>query len=185
MKNHLLIIALILIAVGARAQESMVTLSYGYAFANPEDSNENADGFRINGLFEYNPSQGKIAHGLNIGYVLTTYSQENQVGAGSSDFSIRSWPVYYAPKVILGNSDKFKFYLNGALGLHFSKYTSDGALNLETTDTGFYGGAGLGGMLFLKENIFLNLEYEWAYLSNSFYNDGFLNTAQLGIGFKF
>jgi opacity protein-like surface antigen len=60
-----------------------------------------------------------------------------------------------------------------------------GILILETADTGFYGGIGAGGMLFLKENIFLNLEYEWAYLSNSWYSDGFLNTAQLGIGFKF
>jgi Outer membrane protein beta-barrel domain len=184
MKKHLIIAVLILICAGAWAQESMVTLSYGYAFANPEQSSENADGFRINGLFEYNPNQGKIAHGLNIGYVLTKYNQETTLGV--DEFSIRSWPIYYAPKVILGNSDKFKFFLKGALGLHFSKYTSEGSLvDVETADTGFYGGAGLGGMLFLKENIFLNLEYEWAYLSNSYYDNGFLNTAQLGIGFKF
>lgn len=180
MKNNLIIAALILISASAWAQESMVTLSYGYAFANPENSDNNADGFRINGLYEYNPSQGKIAHGLNIGYVLTKYEASQ-----GTDVSLRSWPVYYAPKVMLGNSDKFKFFLKGALGIHFSKYTSEGVLSLETADTGFYGGVGAGGMLFLKENIFLNLEYEWAYLSNSWYNDGFLNTAQLGIGFKF
>lgn len=184
MKKHFLIIALLLISSAAWAQESMVTLSYGYAFANPENSDNNADGFRINGLYELNPSQGKIAHGLNIGYVLTKYNQESQVGI--NEFSIRSWPFYYAPKLILGNSDKFKFFLNGALGLHFSKYTASGsALDVETADTGFYTGVGAGGMLFLKENIFLNLEYQWAYQSNSYYNDGFLNTAQLGIGFRF
>jgi len=184
MKKYIIITALLFVSVGLWAQESMVTLSYGYAFANPEQSDKNAEGFRINGLYELNPNQGKISHGLNIGYVLTKYEQETTIGV--DEFSIRSWPVYYAPKVLLGNSDKFKFFLKGALGLHFSKFTSDGSVvNFETADTGFYGGAGLGGMLFLKENIFLNLEYEWAYLSNSYYDNGFLNTAQLGIGFKF
>jgi hypothetical protein len=184
MKKHIIIAALILLAAGARAQESMFTLSYGYAFANPEQSDKNAEGFRINALYEYNPNEGKLAHGLNIGYVLTKYEQETSVGVDK--FSIRSWPIYYAPKLMLGNSDKFKFFVKGALGLHFSKFTSESArFETEATDAGFYGGAGLGGMLFLKENIFLNLEYEWAYMANSFYDNGFLNTAQLGIGFKF
>jgi hypothetical protein len=189
MKKHLLIFALILISTGAWAQESMVTLSYGYTFANPEASDLNADGFRINGLYEFNPNAGKVAHGLNIGYVLNKYEESNVVGNQTieSKVSLRSWPVYYAPKLLLGNSDKFKFFLKGALGMHFSKYTAEVSSggSLETKDAGFYGGAGLGGMLFLKENLFLNLEYEWAYMSNSFYENGFLNTAQLGIGFKF
>ncbi|MEQ1586030.1 MAG: outer membrane beta-barrel protein [Cyclobacteriaceae bacterium] len=184
MKKHLLFFALTLIATGAWAQESMFTLSYGWANLNPEESDKNADGFRINGLYEFNPNEGKIAHGLNIGYVLTKYDLATQ--AGTTNFSFRSWPIYYAPKVILGNSDKFKPFLKGALGAHFSKYKSEGAaLDLESSDVGFYGGLGAGGLLFLKENIFLNLEYEWAYLTNYYSGNGFLNTAQLGIGFKF
>lgn len=184
MKKPLLIIALILLATGAWAQESMFTVSYGWANLNPEESDKNADGFRINGLYEFNPTQGKIAHGLNIGYVLTKYEQSTQ--ATTTDFSFRSWPIYYAPKVLLGNSEKFKAFLKGAIGLHFSKYSSEGpALSLESSDTGFYGGFGAGGMLFLQENLFLNLEYEWAYQTNFYTGNGFLNTAQLGIGFKF
>jgi Outer membrane protein beta-barrel domain len=184
MKKLLIITALILIAAGAWAQESMFTLSYGWASTNPEESDKTADGFRINGLFEYNPNQGKIAHGLNIGYVLTKYEQTSQLG--TNEFSFRTWPVYYAPKVLLGNSDKFKFFLKGAIGIHFSKYTEEGpAVSLEFNDTGFFGGVGAGGMLFLNEKLFLNLEYEWAYQSNYYNGNGFLNTAQLGIGFKF
>ena len=30
--------------------------------------------------------------------------------------------------------------------------------------------------------MFLNLEYEWAYISNSFYGNGFMNTANYGLG---
>jgi len=184
MKKYLIISALIFISASAWAQESMFTLSYGWASTNPEESDNNADGFRINGLYEYNPNQGKISHGLNIGYVLTKY--EETVQSATNEISFRSWPVYYAPKLIVGNSDKFKFFLKGALGIHFSKYTKDGpAVNIETNDTGFFGGVGAGGMLFLKENLFLNLEYEWAYQSNFSFGNGFLNTAQLGIGYKF
>ena len=81
---------------------------------------------------------------------------------------------------------KFKFYVKGALGMHFSTYKRTAtAVESKTSDMGFYGGASLGAMIFVKENIFLNAEYEWAYLSNSFYTDGFLNTANFGLGFKF
>jgi hypothetical protein len=184
MKTNILIIALILLSTGAWSQENMVTLSYGWANVNPTESDKSADGFRINGLYEYNPNEGKLAHGLNVGYVLTKYDQESQLG--SNKFSLRSWPVFYAPKLLLGNSERFKFFLKGALGLHFSKYSEDGpAVNLEYNDTGFYGGLGAGGLIFLNENLFLNLEYEWAYLSNYYSGNGFLNTAQLGIGYKF
>jgi hypothetical protein len=40
-------------------------------------------------------------------------------------------------------------------------------------------------MIFLKENIFINAEYEIAWASNSWYKDGWMNTAMGGIGFKF
>jgi hypothetical protein len=87
---------------------------------------------------------------------------------------------------MFGNSEKFKIFLKGALGMQFAKIMTDGpAIAAEATDAGFYGGVGAGGLLFLNEKLFLNLEYEWAYMSNSYYKDGFMNTAQLGIGFKF
>jgi hypothetical protein len=40
-------------------------------------------------------------------------------------------------------------------------------------------------MLNLGEKAFITAEYEWAYMSNSFYRDGFINSAMAGIGFKF
>jgi len=40
-------------------------------------------------------------------------------------------------------------------------------------------------MFFLKENIFINAEYEIAWASNFGYKDGWINTAGGGIGFKF
>jgi hypothetical protein len=40
-------------------------------------------------------------------------------------------------------------------------------------------------MLFLKENFFINAEYEIAWASNSYYKDGWINSAMGGIGFRF
>jgi opacity protein-like surface antigen len=56
---------------------------------------------------------------------------------------------------------------------------------ITTNDAGFYGGLGAGFMKSFNENMFMNLEYEWAYLSNGYYVDGFMNTVSLGIGVKF
>jgi len=179
-----LMIAILLLAAGVWAQENSFTLSGGYVFANIEDYDENTSGYRINGLYEFNPQQGKIAHGFNVGYVRTTASIE--VLSETRDITIRTWPVYYAPKIMFGNSEKVKIFIKGALGMQFAKLMTDGpALETEAKDFGFYGGIGAGGMLFMSEKLFLNLEYEWAYLSNSYYKDGFINTAQLGVGFKF
>ena len=51
--------------------------------------------------------------------------------------------------------------------------------------TGFYGGASAGIMVMLSETIFINAEYEWAYMSNTYYLDRFVNSAMGGIGMRF
>jgi hypothetical protein len=40
-------------------------------------------------------------------------------------------------------------------------------------------------MFLLKENIFVNAEYEIAWASNSMYKDGWMNNISGGLGFKF
>lgn len=185
MKNTLITLLLFSISTLAFSQETMVSLKGGYAFAKAEESDKSTNGFRIDGLFEFNPMQGKIAHGFNIGYVLTSF--EESTALGTTDLSIRNIPLYYQPKVFLGNSETFKPFLKGAVGFQFAKATADGPLtnDVETTDSGFYGGAGAGALWFANESLFLNIEYEWAYMANSFYNNGFLNSVSLGVGFKF
>jgi opacity protein-like surface antigen len=184
MKTLLVIAVIFLSGLAAWGQERMFTLSGGYAFADPEEYDETATGYRINGLFDLNRSEGKLSHGFNIGYVQTKFSTTTFVG--ETDVSIRSWPIYYAPKLFFGNNDKIRPFLKGALGMHFSKFTLTGpSVYGVEVDEGFFGGFGLGILLRLQDNLFLNLEYEWAYQSNSYYGNGFLNTAQLGLGFKF
>ena len=182
MKRNILIAFLVLCSVQVFSQQNMVTIGGGYSFANIEDTDIKATGFRINGSFEFNPMEGMFAHGISFGYI--GLKAEETIGQAVQSYKINSFPIYYAPKVMFGN-DKIKAFIKGALGTQFSHLKREGVLNLEDNDFGFYGGGGAGVMLFLKENIFINAEYEIAWASNSWYKDGWINTAMGGIGFKF
>jgi hypothetical protein len=94
--------------------------------------------------------------------------------------------VYYAPKISVGKGS-LKGFLKGALGTHITGYKRTGTLaeEISTVDMGFYGGVSAGGMLMLGEKVFISAEYEWAYMSNTYYKDGFVNSAMGGIGIKF
>jgi len=182
MKKHIFICFLILLSVKALSQQNIVTVSGGYSFANIEDTEVKATGWRINGLYELNPMEGKIAHGFSIGYISLTATEGS--GQASIKSTINSIPVYYAPKLIFGN-EKIKGFIKGALGTQFASLKREGLVSLSDNDFGFYGGGGAGIMIFIKENVFINGEYEIAWASNSFYKDGWISTAGGGIGFKF
>jgi hypothetical protein len=182
MKKNILFSVLILLSIRAFSQENMVTLSGGYAFANIEDSDEKGAGWRINGLYEFNTAGGNFAHGVSFGYI--SLSATEGIGSQTIDTKINSFPIYYAPKFMFG-SDKLKAFAKGALGLQIANLKREGAISLTDNDMGFYGGGGAGIMFFIKANIFINIEYEIAWASNSSYKDGWMNSAMGGIGVKF
>lgn len=188
MKNKLLLIGFLLSSFSLWSQENMVTISGGYAWANIEDVETNATGWRLNGLYEFNPNQGKLAHGLSFGYIGTSGSADTTLITGSVkevEVKINNWPIYYAPKLMFG-SEKLKGFVKGAIGFQFSSMnTTTSGIETTVKDAGFYGGLGAGIILNLSEKLFINLEYEWAYASNSFYRDGFINSAMGGIGMRF
>ena len=182
MKKNILITFLILVSIKAISQENIVTLSGGYSFANIEDTDVKGTGWRINGLYEMNPMGGMLAHGISVGYINLTATES--VAQQTVTNTIGSLPVYYAQKVMFGN-DKFKGFVKGALGFQYSWLKREALVTIKDSDFGFYGGGGAGIMIFLKENIFLNGEYEIAWASNSSYKDGWISTVSGGIGFKF
>jgi len=100
--------------------------SGGYVFTNIEDVEQNATGFRINGLYEFNPMEGMLAHGISMGYLRTTAS--NTVNSQTADYTLSSFPVYYAPKVMFGG-ESFKVFIKGALGCHYSAIKGPGNLH--------------------------------------------------------
>lgn len=189
MKKVLTVLALLAFSVTGWAQENMVSLNYGFEWANMQIADNQGNGWRINGVYEFNPGEGKLVHGLAFGYATVsgdyTYNDGDGLGSQQKTAKVGSWPIYYAPKLLL-SSGKVKPYVKGAVGMHFSKLETTGSAGTVTANaSGFYGGGGGGLMLFVKENIFINAEYEIAWLSNSYYEGGWLQSAQIGLGVKF
>ena len=181
--SFLFIIALFMCSPTAWAQENVFTLSGGYSFSKIDEADANASGWRINGLYEFNPSEGKWSHGLSIGYISVSTSVEN---LQTVDYKLNSWPIYYAPRFMFGKSS-FNGYAKVAIGMHFTNYKRTGTgTEVTISNGGFYSGLGLGVEKTLGETTFLNLEYEWAWMSNTGdYSNGFMNSIMLGIGKRF
>lgn len=180
MKRNLLALLMPIFCIAALAQENSITLSGGYVFTNIENSDEKATGYRINANYEFNPGAGNFAHGITAAFIHTEAS-----GISNVIYKLNHVPFYYAPKVMFGN-ESLKGFVKGALGSHSSWYKRESLLgDLETNAWGFYGGASAGIMKSIKEKFFINLEYEWAYLSNTNYSDGFVNSIMGGLGVRF
>lgn len=185
MKRLCTLYVVFFILTTANAQENDFTLSGGYAFSKLTEYDENTTGWRINGLYEFTPMSGNFSQGLSFGYIHTN-ATVSEIGGSTTEFNAGHWPIYYAPKYTFGEK-ALRPFVKGALGWHFSSYDRKGALGLqiETGDSGFYGGLGAGLSWSIAESWLINLEYEWAYLGNSWYSNAFINSLTLGIGIKF
>ncbi|MCU0361181.1 MAG: outer membrane beta-barrel protein [Bacteroidia bacterium] len=183
MKKITLVLAIVFGSLIGRAQQNMVSIEGGWAIADLEEVSTSMNGWRIAGLYEFNPLAGKITHGISFGYV--GMSTDVMVGGTSVRYELGSFPIYYAPGLLLGK-EKFKFQLKGALGWQFSNVNRTGVLiDSKSSDAGIALGAGAGGLYNINPKTFLNFGYEFLFMDNSFYLDEFLHTFKLGIGFKF
>jgi hypothetical protein len=190
MKRILLTPVFLLLTYAGFSQQNMITISGGYVFGKlnggelvTSDPDVKGSGWRVNGLYEFNPAEGKVAYGFSMGYI--SVSANDDSGLDTVEYKVSTIPIYFAPKYIFGN-ETIKGFIKGALGVQSARIERTGvAGSLEASDFGFYGGVSAGLMVFVHEKIFLNAEYEFAYMSNSYYTDGLLNSVMLGIGIKF
>ena len=158
-----------------------ITLSGGYVTTDYEDADNDAEGWRINATFEMNPNGGKLLHGLVIGYMET---EAERTGAQTVQYEAKTVPIYYAPKFVVGKK-ALNLFAKGALGCHITDYSRSGTLGSDSADEfGFYGGVSVGGMVVIKQKFFVNAEYEWAYMSNTYFQDGAVQSVMVGIGMK-
>lgn len=183
MKKLYLSLVTFLLSLTLFAQENNLILSGGYSFAKIEDSDLTTPGWRINGLYEFNPAGGPWAFGLSIGYIGLNGTTD-VAGAGSLEYTIGTVPIYFAPKFMFG-SDKVKGFIKGAIGSQNSHLQRAGLLEIEDSDWGFYGGGSAGVNIYLGQMFYISAEYELAWLTNTSYKDGLVNSAMGGIGFKF
>jgi hypothetical protein len=183
MKQFFMILTIVFCTAYAWSQESVVTVSGGYSFANIEDTDLKTSGWRINGSYEFNPLGGEWAYGISMGYIDLKGSIETLTSP--VDYRIQTMPIYFAPKYLFGNNT-FKGFIKGALGFQKSWFERKGnAAILTDVDMGVYVGGGVGASYNFNEQFFLNLEYELAWMTNSFYKDGLMNSAMVGVGFRF
>jgi hypothetical protein len=187
MKKHLLIFTFLLASSTCYSQE-VITLSGGYITASavdysshyPINYNNKGSGFRIKGNYEIGPLETKkLLHGFSMGYILTN-SEIHEQGL-DADVSIRTIPMYYAPKFMIGG-ERLKAFAHAAIGMQFAKFKIEGDVDGKDNDWGFFGGIGVGAMISFSRTVFMNLEYEFDYMSNTYYANGIINTVQVGIG---
>jgi opacity protein-like surface antigen len=185
MKDILILFFLLVFAFHATAQDNTLTLSGGYAFTNIKDADQNADGWRLYGAYEIQPRVGKLVHGFAVSYVHTSTVVTEMSGMDiiESKYTIGSIPFYYVPKLLIGEGS-FQGFVKAAIGMQFSNLKRTGTLAEATSkDAGVYAGLGTGVTKKVNDNLFMNLEYEWGYLSNSYYANNFMHSVMLGFGF--
>jgi hypothetical protein len=183
MKKIAVLLVIIIGSIKGKAQQNLISIEGGLAMANLEEVSAKLNGWRIAGLYEFNPLAGKVTHGVSFGYV--EMSTDVIVGATNVHYKLGSFPLYYAPGLLLGK-DKLKFQLKGALGWQFSSVNRTGLLiETKSSDAGVVLGIGAGGLYNFNPKTFINLGYEFLFMDNSFYLDEFLQTIKLGLGFKF
>jgi hypothetical protein len=179
MKKIFIFILFLSVVSNAFGQQNMGTVSGGYSFAKVNNSDASISGFKVSGLYEFNPYKQKWSYGLSLGYI-------NLKGSSASrDYNISSVPICFAPKYVTGKN-KLKAFIKGEFGFQFSKLEkTENSEILSDHDYGFVAGAGAGLMYSLNEKVYLNAEYELMWMSNSFYSDGWINTVSGGLGVKF
>ena len=185
MKKILILSVVVVVWNAAMAQETNFTIKGGYVMTNLQEYEESTRGWRIDGVLEFVPYTINLSHGVSFGYMHTKGTADE----GSIDETkFKAWhlPLYYVPKYTFGDK-AVRPFIKGAIGTHISGYKREGPLGaqIKTSDLGFYGGLGAGLSIDISQEIYLNLEYEWAYLSNSWYSNGFINSIGMGLAFRF
>lgn len=182
MKQNLSLSILLFFSLSVCAQENLISVNGGYAMANLDDADANTTGYKVSLSYEQNLYEGHASHGVVVGYIATKATIDSGL-IQQTTYEINSWPVYYVPKYLFGGG-AFRGFIKGAVGIHFSNYKKTGILTITDDNIGFYGGAGLGAIQTIN-SLFISLEYEGAYMGNSGFRDGFMNTVMLGVGIKF
>ena len=158
----------------------LISFNGGYASLVGEYTGNTLDGYAFDFTYEQVNMDGNLAGGIII-----TYLAGHDTDSGNNRrINYQTIPIMLQGKYFFG-SDKIRGYLQGGIGLQFSRIEFSGPnILLQDGDSGFTGGLGLGGYYFIDEKIFINVAYNFNYLGNSFYRDGMVHLLKVGIGFQ-
>jgi hypothetical protein len=181
MKIILFIAAFALVSIAAFSQPASLILSGGWATANPDNSTTSVSGYKIGGQWEKTMGYNPWAMGVAINYF---HFKEDLTTGNNLTIKYYSIPVNYYGKYLIGKG-KLRGYLKAMGGFQFSGIRLENSnTSTKDNDFGFSLGTGAGAYYDINEKMFLNVDYEFLYLTNSWYNNGIVNSVSLGIGFK-
>jgi outer membrane protein W len=182
MKTLLFAAGFALVSFAAFSQPGSFILSGGWATAHPDNSNDSFSGYKIGGQWEKTMGINPWAVGAAVNYL---HFKESGTGAVNLTKKYYSIPVTFYGKYLIGKDKKLQGYLKAAGGFQFSGIRLENQ-NSDTKDNdiGFALGTGAGVYYTLSEKMFFNVDYEFLYLTNSWYNNGIVNSVSLGLGFK-
>jgi opacity protein-like surface antigen len=182
MKKHLLFLLCFTMATATYSQTKSFILTGGWAVALPNYSDASVNGFKLGGQWEKAVIENHWGWGIEADYI--NFTQTGPKPVANSKNRYHTIPLTLYGKYLIGN-DKLQAYAKVGGGFQFSKISSEGP-NLYASDNAF-GIAlttGAGVYYTLSEYLYLNLDYEFLYITNASYNNGMINSVSLGIGFK-
>ena len=141
---------------------------------------EKVSGFALGVGLEQATFGGNWAGGVNFTYL----DADDSSNPNDVKINYQTFPVTLFGKYLIG-PEKYKGYLSGEIGLHFSRRELSGAeFYTSSRESGSVLGLGLGGYAFIDQKLLINLGYKFMYMNNSYYQDGLVHTLSLGIGFQ-
>lgn len=182
MKKQVLFLLCLTVSMATLGQTKSFILTGGWAVALPNNSDAAVNGFKIGGQWEKSVIQEHWGMGFEADYL--NFKQNGSKTAANSVNKYWSLPVTFYGKYLIGN-DKLQGYAKAGAGFQYSHISSETPnLYLSDHDFGLALTTGAGVYYTLTEYLYLNLDYELLYLSNSSYNGGMINSVSLGIGFR-
>ena len=179
----LIFTCLILVSAGFTQYEnagSIVLVNGAVVSLKSSATQEKLSGFALGVGLEQATSGGNWAGGVSFTYL----GADDSSDPNDINVNYQTFPIMLFGKYLIG-PEKYKAYLTGEIGLHFSRREISGTnVYNSSRESGSALGLGLGGYAFIDEKLLLNLGYKFMYMNNSYYLDGFVHTLSLGIGFQ-
>lgn len=174
-KSILVVLLLLVFGQVAYSQESAISLNAGYLFSSDRMNNQegNGNGWRLIATYQESLKNEKWAIGISAGLMKDRYS----FALANPEFSeteLESIPIFFSGKYFIGK-EKWRGYLKGSAGANW----------IVDYKVGFLSGLGIGVDYPINQKLYINAEYEFNLWQNDFYGIRYLQSANLGIGFKF
>lgn len=158
----------------------LFTMNLGPAIIKNKTNDNNLNGYNLSLNLEKMTMEGTSAIGVSLGIIRS--EAEYEIKDTVATYTITSHPALLSMKYIFG-SEKLKGYAGVGFGVHFSKL-NQGEEFIETITEPAVN-IPIGFMWVFNEGIYLNVNYTFNYLAQSFYTNDLAHTISLGVGIQF